>query len=270
MMRDVAIAAIGLGLVVMLAQPASASPSNADIARLDPKKALEVSEQAVGRTIGDFQLVDSTGAPLALRTFRGKPLVISLVYTSCSSVCPLATQHLIDAVVEANRVIGAGRYNVVTVGFDARHDTPRRLTQFALAQGIKFGNWRLASADVTIIKALLRDLGFSYTSIAGGFNHLTQTTIIDSTGKIYRQVYGDDFPLQMFMEPMKDVVYGTSSHYSVSGIFNRLKFICTVYDPSSGAYRIDYGMITGSILGALSLLGFGVLIYREWIRTRHA
>lgn len=270
MMRDVVIAVVGLWLVVVLAEPGSAATSNVQIARLDPQKAIEQSEQAIGHTIGDYQLVDSTGARLAIREFWGKPLVVSLVYTSCSSVCPLATQHLISAVGEANRVIGADRFNVLTVGFDARNDTPRRLTQFASAQGIKVKNWRLASADAATIEALLRDLGFSYLSIAGGFDHVTQTTIVDSTGKIYRQVYGDDFPLQMFMEPMKDVVYGTSSHYSVSGIFNRLKFICTVYDPSAGRYRIDYGMITGGIVGALSLLGFGALIYREWVRARHA
>jgi protein SCO1/2 len=121
-----------------------------------------------------------------------------------------------------------------------------------------------------VIEALLRDLGFSYIAIAGGFDHVTQTTIIDRDGKIYRPVYGDDFPLPMFMEPMKDVIYGVSNSYSITGIIDRIKFICTVYDPGAGRYRIDYGLAFGSVIAALSLLIFGGILYREWSRTGHA
>ncbi|MGE5162857.1 MAG: SCO family protein [Sphingobacteriales bacterium] len=264
------VAALGLGLVIMLAAPGLAVTSSAQVARIDPRKAIELSEQAIGRQVGNYRLNDSTGAPLSLREYRGKPLVISLVYTACSSVCPPTTQHLIDAVKEAGRVFGLDSFNVLTVGFDARNDTPTRMAQFASVQGVKINNWRLASADSVTIEALLRDLGFSYVAIAGGFDHVTQTTILDRDGKIYRSVYGEDFPLQVFIEPLKDVIYGTSSSFTLSDILSRVKFICTVYDPSAGRYRIDYGLAFGSVIAGLSLLLFGGLIYREWLRTGRA
>src|SRR6185503_2007379 len=110
-----------------------------------------------------------TGAPLALASYHGKPLVISLVYSSCSSVCPATTQHLINVVGEARRMLGTDAFAVLTVGFDARNDTPAHMAQFAAVQGVRFDNWRLASADAGTISALLRDLGFSYASVAGGF-----------------------------------------------------------------------------------------------------
>jgi protein SCO1/2 len=270
MTRGALVTAVGLGLAGMLAEPGFAATSGVQVARLDPRKVIELSEQAIGRNIGNYKLTDSMGRQFSLHDYSGKPLVISLVYTACSSVCPVSTQHLIDAVGKAGRIFGRDEFNVLTVGFDARNDTPARLAQFSAAQGIKFTNWRLASADPATIEALLRDLGFSYLAIAGGFDHVTQTTIVDRDGKIYRHVYGDDFPLQMFIEPLKDVIYGTSSSYSIGGILNRVKFICTVYDPSTGRYRVDYGMVVGSVIGALSLVVFGGLIYREWIRTRHA
>ena len=78
--RSIALAA---GLIVSaLAAPGSAAT------RLDARQAMDKSEQAVGRTLANYRLIDSRGAPLALRDYRGKPLVISLVYTACSSVCP--------------------------------------------------------------------------------------------------------------------------------------------------------------------------------------
>ena len=71
----------------------------------------------------------------------------------------------------------------------------------------------------------------------------------------------------MFMEPMKDVVYGTRTSLSFTGIVDRIKFICTAYDPGAGRYRIDYGLVFGSVLAAISLLVMGGLLLREWLRA---
>src|SRR5215471_5665074 len=165
--RGVAMKAIVVGLTVvgMMASTVGAEPQ-----RIDPRMAIERSQASIGRSLGNHHLVDSTGAALPLASLRGKPLVISLVYTSCGSVCPPTTQHLIEAVEQAANLIGSDRFTVLTVGFDARNDTPARLTQFANIQGIKFRNWRIAGADPTTIEAVLRDLGFSYTAVAGGFD----------------------------------------------------------------------------------------------------
>jgi protein SCO1/2 len=253
--------------VLLLAAPAAAEPATS---ALDPATAIALGERAVGRSVGNYTLIDSAGRPFSLQEFRGKPLVISLVYTACSSVCPATTQHLIDAVTEAGRVFGPDRFSVLTVGFDARNDTVPRMAQFASVQGIKSPNWRLASGDAATIAALLNDLGFSYRAVAGGFDHPTQTTIVDRNGKIYRHVYGDDFPLPMFMEPMKDVVYGMTTPFSFGGIIDRIKFICTAYDPGSRRYRIDFGLMFGAVIAAFSLFGLAGLILREWIRSARA
>jgi len=244
------------------------APGGAAVERLDPQASLRRSEAAVGRVVGTYTLTDSTGAPLSLRAYRGKPLVVSIVYTSCSAVCPPLTQHVIAAVTEARRLFGSDRFAVLTLGFDARNDTPTRLTQFASTHGIDVANWKLASADGATTEALLRDLGFSYAAIAGGFDHVSQTTILDAEGRVYRNVYGDDFPLQMFIEPLKDVVYGTKTSFTVAGVIDRIRFICTTFDPGASRYRIDYALMFGSVLAALSLVCFGGLILREWRRGR--
>lgn len=255
-----------LALAVVLAPDLIAAQAQ----RLDPEQVVAKSEQAIGRPIGSYTLTDSAGATLELADYRGKPLVVSLVYSSCASVCPPTTQRLIAAVGEAHRIIGADRFEVLTVGFDARRDTPARMAQFAAVQGVKFSNWRLASGDAASLAALLRDVGFSYEAAAGGFDHIAQTTIVDRNGKVFRQVYGDDFPIQMFMEPLKDAVYGTVTSLSMRGIVDRIRFICTTYDPGAGRYRIDYGLVFGSVIAAASLLAFGTVLLREWRRAGRA
>lgn len=262
--------AAGLWLICMIAFSTAAATAETRAEQLIPERAIANSEEAVGRILGNHVLTESNGSRLSLASYRGKPLVISVVYTSCGSICPPTTQHLIAAVNEARRIVGEERFEVLTVGFDARYDTPAHLAGFAATQGVNFRNWRLASADAGTLDALLRELGFSYVSAAGGFDHIAQTTIIDREGRISRQVYGDDFPIQMFVEPLKDAVYGGARPVSLSGIIDRIRFICTAYDPGAGRYRIDYGLIFGSVIAACSLLVFGGVLLREWRRSARA
>src|SRR5690606_34449741 len=100
-------------------------------ARLDPALALEKSEAAIGGMVSDHRLIGTNGLPLSTTVFRGRPLIVSLVYTSCSSVCPVTTQNLKRAVARARKALGDNSFTVLTVGFDARNDTPGRLAAFA-------------------------------------------------------------------------------------------------------------------------------------------
>ena len=253
-----------LGLLVT---PATAQ--RPDAAPLDSETALERSEAAVGNSVGAHVLTDSRGEPLPITEFRGRPLVVSLIYTSCSSVCPATTRHLLDRVEEARRTLGRDAFAVLTVGFDTRNDTPARLRAFAATQGIAAPNWRLASGDAETLQRLLDDVGFSYEGAAGGFLHITQTTILDAEGRVYRQVYGDSFPLQVFLEPLKELVYGTTASIgSVKDVVDRIRFLCTVYNPSTGAYEFEYAYFVGMAVGGFSLFVMGVIVFRLWRNNR--
>ncbi len=235
----------------------------------EPAKVVAASEAAVGGLVGDYTLVDRHGVPLPLATLRGRPLVVSIVYTSCSSVCPPTTQRIIEAVEEARRVFGARQFSVLTLGFDARNDTPSRLDAFARTQRIPEPDWRVASADAATLRRLLTDLGFSYRAAAGGFEHITQTTLLDGEGRVYRQIYGEDFPIQVFLEPMKELVWGVRlKDLSPQSLIDRIGFICTTYNPSTGVYEFDYAIGFGIVLGGLSLILTGIVILRLWLGNR--
>jgi len=253
-------------LAALLAGPAAAHERSEP---LDPKTALERSEAAIGNTIGSYVLTDSRGEPLPLAALRGRPLVVSLIYTSCADVCPATTQHLKDRVREARRTLGADAFAVLTVGFDARGDTPARLRAFAATQRVSGPDWRLATADADTLHRLIDDLGFSYEAAAGGFLHVTQTTILDAEGRVYRQVYGDDFPLQVFLEPLKELVFGTTASLdSVEAVVDRIRFLCTVYNPATGAYEFEYAYFVGMAVGGFSLIVMGLIVFRLWRNNR--
>ncbi len=237
---------------------------SAQAVRLDEESAYEQSQAAVGRRVQNQVLIDHNGVSLKLDELRGKPLVVSLVFTRCATVCPLTTEHVRKAVIEAQRVLGPGRFNVLTFGFDARSDRPAQLKAFASAHSIlSIHDWRIASADEGTTAAFIDQLGFSFRAAAGGFDHVTQTTILDKDGVVYQQIYGDNFPLPVFIEPLKDVVLGTSTRsLAPFDLWDRVAFLCTTYNPATGAYRFDFGIFFGVFFGAVSLMIFAAVLVR--------
>ena len=263
--------AILLGVVAMTSRAAAHDPPERlpNVNALDQSRSLEISQKAIGRKLGEYRFVETKGAKLDFAELRGKPLVVSLIYTSCTHVCPMITQRLRQAVEEAQRMIGTDRFTVITLGFDTRNDSPMRMAAYARAQGIDLPNWKILSGDEASVAALARDLGFSYAASGGGYLHVSQTTIVDRDGRVYRQVYGDDFPIQVFMEPLKEAVYGTvGSFKSFTGLLDRVRFLCTVYDPNQGRYRISYAIAMGLLAGVISLGTTAVVISRAWLNSR--
>lgn len=237
---------------------------------IDPKAAYEMSQAAIGNRVGGHVLRDHRGAPLALSGLEGKPLVISLVFTSCSTVCPVVTDHLRDSVQEARRALGSDSFAVLTFGFNASGDRPAQLTAFADAHALSgIDRWYLASADAGTTEALLAELGFKWRAVAGGFDHITQTTILDAEGRVYRQLYGEAFPLPMLMEPLKDLVLGSAVRsVAPSDLWARVIFICTIYNPLTGSYRFDYGIFFGIAIGGFALFLTGLAILRLYLTNR--
>ncbi|MDH3719069.1 MAG: SCO family protein [Planctomycetota bacterium] len=253
-------------ILLVLALPIGAAE------KLDAEIAFEESQAAIGNLTGGHMLKDHRGRDLALDDFRGKPLVVSLIYTSCGTVCPIVTNHLRDSVAETRRVLGPGRFNVLTFGFDASGDRPGQLSGFAGTHRLLgIDDWLVASADEGTTETMLAELGFAYREAAGGIAHVTQTSILDAEGRVYRQLYGEQFPLPMLLEPLKDLTLGrTTRSVAPADLWDRLTFLCTVYNPLTGAYRFDYSIFFGIFFGGFSLLIFAWVILRLILERRKA
>ncbi|MBF0372721.1 MAG: SCO family protein [Alphaproteobacteria bacterium] len=258
------LAAAALGLA-LLAAPAGATT---DIAA-SAEQALETSRAAEGTTIGDHALIDHRGRPLRLAQFRGRPLVISMIYTSCHYTCPTMTQTLSNAIEAARKALGSDSFAVLSVGFDSRVDTPPMLSAFARQQGIDTDAWPFASGSRETIDRLAKEIGFTFFVAPRGFDHIAQTTIVDAQGRVYRQVYGETFDTPLVVEPLKDLILGrAASLTSVDGIINRVKFFCTVYDPNTGGYRFDYAIFIEFFMGLTSVILVAIFLIQSLRRRR--
>ncbi len=58
-------------------------------------------------------------------------------------------------------------------------------------------------------------------------------------------------PLPAVVEPLKSLIYGGSRPvFSLAGLGDRIKLICTIYDPRTGRYYFDYSIIFSIVIGA--------------------
>ena len=239
-------------------------------AEYDRSTALDISQGAIGRQLDNYILRDTDGQPFPLAQLRGKPLIVSMVYTSCHHICPTITRNLRGKIDVARQALGDDAFNVITVGFDWRVDTPERMREFESRLGIEdVPNWHFLATEAGVVDELSENLGFLFYASAKGFDHLAQATIIDADGRIYRQVYGVDVETTAIVEPLKELVFNTPrSAGFVEHWVSTFKLFCTVYDPNSDRYRFDYSIFTAIVVGLLSLGLIAVFIAREWQRTR--
>lgn len=239
-------------------------------AKYDRAAALDISQGAIGRQLDNYTLRDSAGQPFVMSELRGKPLLVSMIYTSCHHICPTITRNLRDKIEVAQEALGEDAFNVVTVGFDWRVDTPDRMREFESRLGIDHvPNWHFLATEAGVVDELSDNLGFLFYPSAKGFDHLAQATVVDADGRIYRQVYGVDVETTAIVEPLKELVFNTPRNAGfVEHWVSTFKLFCTVYDPNSDRYRFDYSIFMSIVVGILSLGLIGIFIAKEWQRAR--
>lgn len=245
-------AGIAIGGRAALAAALLVLPARA--AQMNDAEALRTSQAAIGRTLDGVTLVTAERPRLTFEELRGRPVVLSLVYTSCYHVCSGLTLRLRETVKVARQALGGDSFTVVTVGFDTPNDTPERMRAYARERGALQPGWYFASTDPGGIDRLSASVGFTYFPSPKGFDHITQTTILDAGGRVVTQVYGEDFGPPLVVEPLKKLVWGRNlDRGSVEGVLNTVKLLCTIYDPTSGRYRFDYSLIVEILAGSLAL-----------------
>ncbi|MFQ5581655.1 MAG: SCO family protein [Mariprofundaceae bacterium] len=246
-----------------------AGPGMENSPSFDDDEALKISQAAIGRSIDSFTLLDRNGREVRLADFRGKPLIVSLIYTACFHICPMITQNLARVSDIARDTFGGESFQMVTIGFDTSRDSPDKMRIFARQQGVAGEpGWVFLSADKDTMKQLTDTLGFVFFPSAKGFDHLAQTTVIDANGVIYRQIYGQSFEPPLMIEPLKELLFGRSAGESIlSGLIGKARLWCTTYDPRTDSYRFQYSMVFGFIISILFLIGGSIFLIRMWLKV---
>ena len=253
----------------LTARPATSLSPGLTITTLDESAAFQKSQAVIGQPMKDFVMLDRQGKPVELSRYKGKPLLVNFIYTACFQVCPTTTRNLQKAVAETVNVMGADRFNIVSIGFNQPFDSPQALKDFSKQYGIDLPNWEFLSPAQAVVNDVTAAFGFSFVATAAGFDHLNQITMIDADGVIVRQVYGEKFTPKDIAEPLKLLITGSpvpKDTSTVKELIERVRILCSVYDPVAGRYRTNYAvyfMIAGFITFMIFLVFFSINMWRN-------
>src|SRR5262249_43354051 len=81
---------------------------------------------AVIQQAPDFKLPPQDGGELRLADLRGKVLLVSFVFTTCSGSCPATTHRMgqVQQALKGRGLLEGGRVRLLSITLDPARDTP--------------------------------------------------------------------------------------------------------------------------------------------------
>jgi protein SCO1/2 len=133
----------------------------------------------------DFRLTDHRGASAGLADFRGKAVLLTGVYTLCSTSCPeiLVQLHELVAGLPAE---AKANLQLAALSLNPEYDTAALMGAVAEAYGLDYPGFRFLNGDPFVMAPLLRDLQFSprRNPETGLIDHANLFILLDAEGRI--------------------------------------------------------------------------------------
>jgi protein SCO1/2 len=172
-----ATALVALAVVVVAALGISNdNASNAQTSAVvsAPKSAFEGALLPDGVRAPNFSLKDEDGKRVTMKEYRGKPVVVTFMYSNCEDTCPIQAQQIKGALDNLGRDLPA-----LSISVDPARDKPKSVDRFNEEQGVT-GRIRWVLGKESQLEPLWR--GFHTTSQTGGSEHLARIVLIDKRG----------------------------------------------------------------------------------------
>lgn len=128
---------------------------------------------------GDFNFIDQDGVAFRAERFKGKVLIVDLMFTTCGSSCPLMSKK-IQAL--AKELKSDSRVAFLSISID-KADTPKMLKDFATRLEARAEQWVFATGDQAEIKRYATS-GLKLGSPDNPDLHSTRAVLIDADGQV--------------------------------------------------------------------------------------
>lgn len=221
----------------------------------------------------DTTFTGSDGKAVRLGDIFGhdKPVIVSLVYYSCPSLCGFNQQALVDAVLSGPRDLQLGKdYDIVIVSIDP-DDTPadsakkKETYQAKIGRGPKDPGLTYLTGTEPNISALADAIGFDYkrNPMPQGDKYLHSTGIFVCTpeGRVSQTILGLQYEPDQLHLALVDASHGKLGRGMLSFALG-----CGAmhFNPNTGKYEHNPWFYAGTAGGLLSMACVGVFLAVMW------
>lgn len=157
--------------------------------------------RTLGKPVPDVTLLDSEGREFHLYELKGKPVILSPIYTHCTSACPIITESLKDTV----KLFGkpGEDFYVLSLTFDPK-DTVQDLREFRKKHKLG-GGWKVVLVkDKSQLFKLLDAIDFRFATLPNReFVHPNLIVFLDKDMVIRKYLYGVTFDKLEFANALR-------------------------------------------------------------------
>jgi protein SCO1 len=122
----------------------------------------------------DFELRDQDGREVTMQALRGRPVVVTFLYTHCDESCPGQAQQIKGALDELGVDIPA-----LAISVEPERDTPASARAFLAKQGVT-GRLRFVLGDRAELRPLWR--GYAISPQSDDAEHQARIVLVDGRG----------------------------------------------------------------------------------------
>lgn len=147
------------------------------------------SEPPVLRPVGEYTLVDHTGAAFGSAALAGHPYVVSFFFTRCPSICPKIMSVMSG--LQTTLAGSAPQARLVSITVDPENDQPEVLAAYAAKMKMDTAKWHLvtgdpASLEAVVTKQFVTYMGKPETQPSGlmDIGHGGHLLLIDGKGQL--------------------------------------------------------------------------------------
>lgn len=266
--------AVGLGASA-LGPSAFAREIGAPAAKVDNEIPTKLEGVGITEKLGekvnlDLPFKDESGAAVSLRkyTSTGKPVLLSLAYYSCPSLCNFHLNGLLDAFKGIKKPIG-DEFQVVVVSIEPK-ETPAlaaaKKASYIEAYGRPEGadGWHFLTGSESSIREITKQVGFGYAwdEEQKQWSHAAAAMVLTPEGVVSRYLYGIVFQPQTVRLSMIEASSG-----KIGTIVDRLVLFCFHYDPKASKYTLMAFNVMrgGAVLAVVVMTAF---LAPFWFRSR--
>ncbi len=153
-----------------------------------------------GEPVPDFSFLNQNSKRIHLAQFRGKPLLLTFIYTRCPmpDFCLLMSNNFSEILKQLHEDPKAfDQAQLLSISIDPEHDTPDVLRQYGKRYvgdiDPTFQHWQFATGSPEQIQKAADFFGLSYNQKSGQIVHSLSTVLIGPDGKVVKVYLGNDW-----------------------------------------------------------------------------
>jgi len=149
-----------------------------------------------GDSLPDFHFTNELGQAVNLSQYKGGVLAFTFFFTSCPypNFCPRLTGNFGEAAAQLHKMPGApARWQLLSISFDPKTDTPQRLQTYAENVRYDPAHWSFLTGDPEQIRGLAELFGEDFWTEGGSISHNFRTVVVDAGGRVRKIFQGNNW-----------------------------------------------------------------------------